>query len=121
MKTTGFILAVAISFLAFQANAQIKVLNTGATYIGNTTSTYGALAIDYTGYNNICMAIYPTVSGYGFTLLGKLNNAFQAVYSLNYSTPSDARLKENIVGISNALSIVKKLNGVKYDYKASVL
>ena len=42
-------------------------------------------------------------------------------YSYNFINPSDLRQKENIRTINNALDIVLKLEGVKYDIKSGVL
>lgn len=39
------------------------------------------------------------------------------VNASNFNSTSDRRLKENIVPIQNALSVVEKLNGYEYDFK----
>jgi hypothetical protein len=50
--------------------------------------------------------------------IGTSLNAFNSIYSYTGSiTLSDKRQKENIRNITNALNIVSKLQGVKYDFK----
>jgi hypothetical protein len=45
----------------------------------------------------------------------RINNAGNATFSGTVTANSDARLKENVVGISNALSKVLELRGVEYN------
>lgn len=49
--------------------------------------------------------------------LGSSGYAFRYLYAYYKPTVSDSRKKENIKTINNSLEIVRKLNGVKYDYK----
>lgn len=116
MKTIKKLLTLGLIFIALNSSAQIKILSTGAINVGNPASVYGVFNIDYTGYYSTNLVLYPTVNN--SAMLGKSGKGFIYVYTYNTANPSDVRLKENIKGIKNALSIVKSLNGVEFDYKA---
>lgn len=115
------ILFIAVAFIAMPAisiYSQIKVLATGAVNIGKTG--YERIVIDYSGYNGGGIVIYPSTGSNSAALLGKSGNGFMALHTTTVYYPSDVRLKENITSISAPLQTLKKLNGVKYDYKASM-
>jgi hypothetical protein len=126
-----FLFGIAIMVLGNLSNAQIFMNPNGKVKIGSTStptknldvcgsaffdvgSSYGSFAIDNSGYYS-SPAIYPTVTYSAH--LGFSDKAFNDVWSYNYPTPSDFRLKENIRDIQNPLNIVLKLRGVKYDLK----
>ena len=115
MKTKLYIISILL-FLVVNANGQIKITSNHVTTIGNTAAEM--LTVDYTGYCGGGLAIYPSYPS-ADAFLGKSNHQFLDIYSCNYVTVSDARIKENIRSINNALSIIKQLNGVEYDYKMS--
>jgi hypothetical protein len=59
--------------------------------------------------------LYPLTNN--MNKIGLIDKAFDEVYSYGFTNPSDARLKENIKDIPNALDLVLQLKGVKYDLK----
>ncbi len=59
--------------------------------------------------------MYPSSNNY--CKLGLSNLAFNAIYTYNFTNLSDGRQKENIQDINNALGIILKLKGIKYDLK----
>ena len=93
----------------------VQITPSNVTTIGKSSAE--VLTVDYSGYYGNGLALYPSYTGMAF--IGKSNHAFLNVYSCNFLTPSDFRLKENIHNLSDGLSIVKQLNAVKYDYKLS--
>lgn len=109
---------IASVVLSYSVNSQIKILADGEVNLGktNTTGLY-YLRLNYTGYQGNNLAIYPNVNG--IALLGKSGYGFNIVYTFSTQNPSDGRLKENVKNINNALFIVKKLQGIQYDYKMS--
>jgi hypothetical protein len=61
-------------------------------------------------------ALYPSSNATG--RLGLSNKVFKEIWSqYNYLNPSDARQKENIRDIQNALYLIINLKGIKYDIK----
>jgi hypothetical protein len=101
--------------IVFSNNAQIKVLTSGDLNLGKTTSGY--LILNYSGYQGGGCVLYPNASS-SCVMLGKSGYYFQCVYTSNIQYPSDSRYKENIKGISHALNLVKKLNGITFDYSS---
>lgn len=111
------------------SDAQIKMNSSGWVKIGGTVNPTKNLdvsgnSIFITGVNSLIIdnsgyygtpAVFPNSSNCGN--IGKSSNGFQAIYSYNYINPSDARQKENIRDIKDALNIVLQLKGVKYDIK----
>jgi len=77
-------------------------------------SYFNSLILDYAAAD-YAAAMYP--SNNNTCNVGLSNKAFKNVYAYNYPSVSDARQKENIRDIQNALSIVLKMRGVKYDLK----
>jgi hypothetical protein len=62
------------------------------------------------------LTLYPSLNNSGN--LGKSNMAFSHIYSCYGNVEqSDARQKENVKNIDNALGLIKQLQGVKYDLK----
>jgi hypothetical protein len=113
---TKILSTVTLSLLVvFSSIAQIKVLTSGDLNLGKTTNGY--LILNYTGYQNTKCVLYPNASS-DCVMLGKSGYYFQSVYTSNVCYPSDIRYKENIKGISNALNLVKKLNGITFDYSS---
>lgn len=51
--------------------------------------------------------------------LGSPSTGFKYIYSYNYLSPSDGRIKENIRNISSPLGMIMAMKGVKYDLKKS--
>jgi len=133
MKKILFILtAIVLSFNG--TKAQINMTSNGFVKIGSTAAPtknidvsgntifspiwsngpiYGSLILDNTGYYGC--GFYPSQNLAGS--IGKSGNNFSAVYSQAFVYPSDIRIKENIKDIKNALDIVLKLKGVRYDIK----
>jgi hypothetical protein len=88
-------------------------ISSGKVFFYN--GAYTGLIIDNSGIG-FGPAIYP--ASYGVGCLGKSGNAFNYIWSIGGNISiSDKRQKENIRNITNALSIVSKLQGVKYDLK----
>lgn len=66
--------------------------------------------------------IHPNTANFGY--LGTMNNYWYKVYAniyhatdvANYQTFSDRRIKENIQPLESAMSALRKLNGVTYDF-----
>jgi hypothetical protein len=113
MKTKFIISIILFSLILPTMNAQIKVLSSGELNLGKTTNGY--LILNYTGYYGNKCVLYPNATS-DCVMLGKSGYYFQCVYTSNVQYPSDSRYKENIKGISNALNLVKKLNGITFDY-----
>jgi hypothetical protein len=126
-----FFIGIAIIVICNLSNAQIFINSSGKVKIGSTSNpvknldvngsiifnvggSYGNFIIDNSGYYG-SPVLYPTASYSAH--LGFSDKAFNDVWSYNFSTPSDLRLKENIRDIRNPLDIVLKLRGVKYDLK----
>jgi hypothetical protein len=85
----------------------LEVKGTLLVKTGNNTP----LIIDNSGY-----ASNPAL--YGGTSLGKSAFPWYNTHSAYYYTTSDGRQKENIRQLPNSLDLIKRLNGVKYDFKA---
>lgn len=66
--------------------------------------------------SSYALALYPAQNNFGN--IGLSNKVFHEIWCY-YSTinPSDVRQKENIKNIDNALSLVLKLHGVRFDLK----
>jgi hypothetical protein len=105
-------------------SSSYKFYVNGKTYItGSQTRINSAIFEFYSGYSDIIVedgpcygpAIRPENSHY--CNVGSSNKMFSQIWSDNYNDQSDARLKENIRDINNALDIVLQLKGVKYDLK----
>jgi hypothetical protein len=114
MKTKILSIVSLAFLLTFYSNAQIKVLTSGELNLGKTNG-YPYFILNYTGYCGVGAVLYPSSTG-ASVLLGKAGYYFGGVYTTSVQYPSDARYKENIKGISNALELVKKLNGITFDY-----
>jgi hypothetical protein len=132
MKTLKYFAVLTIAF-STSLTAQIKVNSTGLVKIGSLEEptktldikgtciiktvpyTSGNLIIDNTGYQGYQPSVYPEVNNAGE--VGKLNKAFKNMYCYSLTQLSDIRQKENLRDIENALDIVLKLKGVKYDLK----
>jgi hypothetical protein len=115
MKTKASVFSIILVIISSFMNAQIKVLTTGELNLGKTINGY--FILNYTGYYGNKCVLYPNTTA-DCLMLGKSGYYFQAVYTSNVLYPSDARYKENIKGISNALNLVKKLNGITFDYSS---
>jgi len=114
--------------MTIQSNGYLNISNN----VGIGVSANPAYKLDingftrfYTGGSNGLLAdntayyggpaLYPLSNNTGYS--GKSDKAFMAVYSYSYPSPSDARQKENVNDINNALDIILKLKGVRYDLK----
>jgi hypothetical protein len=132
MKKNSAFLILCIIALTFGANAQLKVNSTGKVGIGiDPDATYNLSmnsAIFKSGYTypNLIITADPTNAPYGRAILPSSNNtcklgysgqAFNGIWTYSLTNLSDGRQKENIKEIKNALEIVMKLKGVKYDLK----
>jgi hypothetical protein len=101
-------------------NVGIGITNPGSYKLnvsGNSYFTPTAdyhLIIDASGYYGT--ACIRPASNWS-SQVGTSSYAFTEMWSYYYNTPSDVRQKENIRNINNALDIVMKLEGVKYDVK----
>jgi hypothetical protein len=133
MKNKILIILVA-ALIAASVNAQMTINSAGligmrtAPVTGNSLTVNidqkvyfysplrgNGIIVDNTG-GNYGGAIYPSANNIGN--VGCSNKAFKYVYSYGGSISlSDKRQKENIKNINNALSIVLKLQGVRYDLK----
>lgn len=114
-----------IFFIFFEAIAQLNMNCGGNVSVGNTTpDTYtfkvagtskfttgaaGGVIFDNSGYSN-----NPAV--YGGANLGRSSNNWYVVYATYVYETSDARQKENIRDLKNALDLILQLNGIKFDY-----
>ncbi len=132
MKIKLTLFSVFVFFLTLNGFSQLKVNSGGQVGIGvvpdagydlcsetaifksGTNYTHLIIAGDTQtgGYNR---AMYPSVN-HG-CWVGLSDKAFNAMYSYNFTNPSDERQKENLRNIDNALEIVLQLKGVKYDFK----
>jgi hypothetical protein len=79
--------------------------------------SYPGFIIDGTASNcNYGLTLYPSTNNAGN--LGKSNMAFTHIYSYSGTVEtSDARQKENVKNIENALDLILKLQGIRYDLK----
>jgi hypothetical protein len=68
--------------------------------------------IDGGGYGR---AMFPSINN--SCKLGKSGNAFSGIWTYALTNLSDGRQKENITEIPDALGVIMKLKGVKYDIK----
>lgn len=59
----------------------------------------------------------PAYVGTSLTLLGNASTT-GTISAANFTTTSDVHLKTNISSIENALDLVKRLRGVKFDWKS---
>jgi hypothetical protein len=109
-------------------DAQITVATGGRIGLRtNTTSStddilmMGQVKISNSQSNMILRAYYETPQIFPYLnnsgLVGLSNQAFSNMYSYGFTNLSDKRQKENIRDIDDALGIVLKLKGVKYDIK----
>ncbi len=128
-----FITVIMLFGLNTTITAQIKMSSDGYVKIGSldtptknldikghvifrtVENTNGKLIIDNSGYQGYQPAVYPEVNNTG--MVGKTTKAFYSICSYAYPSPSDIKQKENIRDIDNALEIVLRLKGVKYDIK----
>jgi len=134
MKSIIFIISLSVIFTNL-SYSQIKVANTtGYVKIGSTASptqpldvsgnsiftpgsSSGSLIINNTGtYGSVALYPYYNQS----CNIGLSNHAFDYVYSYFYPSPSDARQKENIRDIKNAINLIMQLKGVEYDLKKEI-
>ena len=104
---------------------RIKTGGSGGTlFVGGTTVRNAAqVSIDYTSASQCGMGLNDTNSGNGGshiafltggTVRGAITNNNNTAVA--YNTTSDARLKENLVPISDAISRVNNLNPVKFNW-----
>lgn len=134
MRANVFLL-IWVMVLAFNSNAQIKLLSNGNVGIGTTSPQYKLdvngyarfIAGNFSGTNSgITISDYygnvvidPLTDGYG--MLGNVRKWGQAhinsIYTAIPITVSDEKIKENIRPITGALQIISKLNSVQYDLK----
>jgi hypothetical protein len=109
----------------FSETMRIKVGGAGGTlFVGGTTvRNAGQVNIDYTSASQGGMGINDTNSGNGGshiafltggTVRGAITNNNNSAVA--YNTTSDARLKENLVSISDAIGRVNNLNPVKFNW-----
>jgi hypothetical protein len=99
----------------------------GTLFVGGTTVRNAAqVSIDYTSASQCGMGLNDTNSGNGGshiafltggTVRGAITNNNNSAVA--YNTSSDARLKENLVSISDAIGRVNKLNPVKFNWIGS--
>ena len=111
------------------ANAKVTVVSTGSnagvySTSANNYSIYGQASGAYAIYGNQTGATFGAVFGIestgkygilGYQGLGLITNASINVNGTTYT--SDARLKENVLPISNALTTIQALNPVSFNWK----
>lgn len=129
-KMKKIIILVIVTFIAIKGNSQINITTNGYVKIGSTASpskpldVSGSSIFNVGSSSNIIMdnsgyygtpAIYPTVNNN--VNIGKSGNAVNNIYTYGVQNLSDARQKENIRNIKNAISLVLQLKGVQYDLK----
>ena len=103
--------------------------NTGGLFVGGTTVRNAAqISSDYTSAAQAGLAVNDTASGNGGAHISFLTGGTVRASITNnnntavaYNTSSDARLKENIRPILNAVERLKTLNPVKFDWIQSGL
>ncbi len=129
MKTSKITIALFVTLIvSMTISAQLKLDSYGKVGIGVTPSSSYKLRV----HNPIQIynGIYPSIVIVGASnelilrpsnnltcKVGQSNIAFKYMYSDYFINVSDIRLKENIRDVDNALDIVLKLKGVKYDLK----
>ncbi len=127
------LLVTAVVFMTSLMKAQIQMSSNGKVGIGKqpdsqySLSTYniylsngpyvGLIMSDHPSIAYV-KAIWPTYDYQGY--LGLPDKRFQYVYCQTLVQGSDKRDKENIQNINNALNVILKLKGVKYDFKKEV-
>ncbi len=136
MKKFFVIFVLCFIVLSFDVFSQIKVTNTGMVGINETApvhnlhwygtgcfgTTWGRLIFDSSGNGNVA-TIYPADDWVG--ALGKSDKWFNSIYVNHVHTDyvynySDEKLKSNIKELDKPLAKLKKLRGVKYDFKRDV-
>jgi hypothetical protein len=135
MKKISFIFIVGFLAFSFSGYSQIKVISNGKVGInqnnpqynldwsgtGRFSSGYGQFIFDNSGWSGVA-TMHPNNDWEG--CLGNSSKKFNVLYvdhviARHVTETSDARIKENIVDLDNALEKIKKVRGVKYDIKES--
>ena len=105
----------------------MRINSSGALQVGSTTVTGGAARIQSTfngaAINGIDVrTTYTTDTSYMISFFNNANSSVGSItYNLSsiaYNTSSDYRLKENIVPMTGALSVVQSLKPCTYTWKA---
>jgi hypothetical protein len=102
---------IALAAIKLSAFAQIELDSYGNVTIRRSSTGY--IMMDNTGYYG-----QPAIHSWNNNL--DLGTTSKAIHQLNVYTInqiSDKRQKENITNLNNALGIIMKLQGVKYDIK----
>lgn len=134
MRANIVLLVFIVTVLAFNSNAQIKVLSNGYVGLG-VGNTNPQANVDILGYTTIrpsssgSFASFGSGSPFGWTLTGsaQYTSGYIGYYSTLYAidaqyvyganlTSSDEKLKKNIKSVQGALPIIKKLRPVTFDY-----
>ena len=120
-KTAGLTNSMLVSpTLTFNPSSNSFQLN-GVSIGSSSTSTTAATSVSLANLANTANALTTTASyqvgsfGVGTAASGVLGE-IRAANNITAYYSSDSRLKENVVNIPNALSKVKSLNGVSFDW-----
>jgi len=103
---------------ALQSGSSLFALTVGAaTFQGALTVTTGGLTVNTGGATITAGGL--TISAGGYTVTGDsfITGKLQVTDDVVAFSSSDARLKDNVQKIENAVEKVKKLSGVTFDWK----
>ena len=104
-----------IGWGAYGSNAGSKIYDNTQLHIWTDDSTY----FDSFGSSNWYWSTGVTSNGASSTVVAQLDGSGNYTSRGNitaYGSPSDIRLKENLIKIPNALNSVQQLNGYTYNY-----
>jgi roadblock/LC7 domain-containing protein len=114
--TTGSALSLSSTSTAMNAAKVLNVTTSGANATASMSTYAGYFANTKTGATSVNYGIYAEASG------GATNN--YALYAKGdvyvtgvISAPSDMRLKKDIETLTNVLSKIEQMRGVRYEYK----
>lgn len=133
MKNLKYFIGIIFLVISVSSYSQLKVNSSGRVGIGglDPDATYklslnSAVFVSGYTYPNLIISGDPTNAPYGRAIypssnntckLGLSNLAFNGIWTYSLTNLSDGRQKENVKDITDALGIILKLKGVKYDLK----
>ncbi|MBN1414676.1 MAG: tail fiber domain-containing protein [Bacteroidales bacterium] len=133
MKKHAIIAIILLLSFNLAINAQIKLNSSGYVKIGSTESATQALDVR----GNVIIKEAPGYSGYSYQVIfdhtgyygtkclhpvtnysgniGNSSNAFAQIWTYNLYNLSDERYKENVRDINDALDLITRLKGIRYN------